>query len=407
MKQIKPILILGFLCSYMLSLFFYETAKAWLSVSMFGLLGCAILFTKPQDVVKLFYREKALLVFSLSAVTLFLFMLNSENMAYAWSRIEVNAPLFGLAIAFAVNGKIERGPYQTLLAVYVLLCASTAVFTLLNYAMHYDEVTESYLRSQVMPTLINHVRYSIIIAMGTYVSYYLYKQQYRFGVITPMVFLMIAVAFFVFLHVYSVRSGLVAVYGMATAELIVFVVHTRKYKLAAIAAGTMLSLMVAAVWFIPTLHNKWVNTVADMNTYIDKGYPNHNSLTTRFISYQAAWTIFAEHPLVGCGIGDIKDQSDLYFKQHYPEVETPILPHNQFLFSLAATGIIGLLLFCITFYFPLFYQKGWRNRLLLMQYVILTLSFITEPMLETQLGMAYSMLFILLPFMAKPDNEVV
>jgi O-antigen ligase len=155
---------------------------------------------------------------------------------------------------------------------------------------------------------------------------------------------------------------------------------------------------------IPTLNNKWVNTVADLNVYLDKGYPNYNSLTTRFISYEAAFSIFKQNPLLGCGIGDIKDETDLFFKTNYPMIDIPILPHNQFLFYLSATGIIGLLVFCFAFYFPLFYQKNWRNPVLLVQYVVITLSFMTEPMLETQLGVAFTVLFIFLPLTQSSDE---
>ncbi len=120
---------------------------------------------------------------------------------------------------------------------------------------------------------------------------------------------------------------------------------------------------------------------------------------------QLNFYILKKEPFGGCGLGDIKDEMDSFFKIHFPLVETPILPHNQFLFYLAATGIFGFAVFCVTFYFPLFYKRNRQNKILLMQYVVLTLSFMTEPMLETQLGMAYSVLFILLPLSQQINEE--
>jgi O-antigen ligase len=397
MNSIKTQLIFAFLCSFLLSIFFYETAKAWLSVSMFGLLASVLFLNPPMQTLKSYFNQKEFFIFSLAAVFLFCYLPTSSNLSYGWNRIELKAPLLGLAIAFAGMGKLREDKYNLLLSFYVLLCASTAFYTLLNFAFSYEAVTESYLRSKVMPTLINHVRYSIMIAMGAYIAYYLYRNEYRFGIISSKVFLYIGVLLFVFLHVFSVRSGLVAIYGIITAELILFVIKTRRYKLAIGSFILMILLMVTAIRLIPTLQNKWVNTVSDMSTYIEKGYPNYNSLTTRFISYEAAFDIFKKHPIIGCGLGDIKDETDLFFQANYPMIDIPILPHNQFLFYLSATGITGLLLFCFTFYFPLFYKKNRRNKILLMQYVVLTLSFLTEPMLETQLGVAFSILFILLP----------
>jgi O-antigen ligase len=202
---------------------------------------------------------------------------------------------------------------------------------------------------------------------------------------------------FLFLHLYSVRSGLVAIYSIIIVELIVQAIRTKRYLLLSGMVSGLFLLFTIAVKFVPTLNNKWVNTTADIQTYLSKGYPNYNSLTTRLISYDAAIAIFRKEPILGCGLGDIKDETDTYFRTNYPMIDIPILPHNEFLFYLAATGIVGLLVFCFTFYFPLFYKRNWRNKILLMQYVVLTVSFMTEPMLETQLGMAFSLLFIMLP----------
>lgn len=372
---------------------------------MFGMLGCAILFYTPKTVITAYYKEKAMFVLSLSCIFLVLYLPFSNNTAYAWNRIEIKAPLVGLAIAFAVMGKIAQNRYHFLLALYVLLCLITATYTLGNYLIHYESVTESYLRAKVMPSFVNHVRYSIMLAMGSYTAWYLYQQDYVLGRLSKKVFLIIAVLLFVFLHIYSVRSGLVAMYGILFVEMLLFVKRTRNYKVfAGICFGMVLSIILA-VSFIPTLQNKWVNTVSDVKVYVDKGYPNYNSLTTRFISYEGAIFILKKEPFGGCGLGDIKDEMDSFFKVHFPLVETPILPHNQFLFYLAATGIFGFVVFCITFYFPLFYNRNWKNKMLLMQYVVLTLSFMTEPMLETQLGMAFSVLFILLPLSQQANEQ--
>jgi O-antigen ligase len=404
MNTVRKFLPLGFLCSFIVSLFFYETAKAWISISMFGLLASVIFFQSPIITLNSFYKQKVFFIFSIAAVFLLFFILLSTNTSYAWNRIEIQAPLFGLAIAFAGIGKLKSEKYELLLALYVFLCVATSFYTILNFLFSYESVIEGYLRAKVMPTIVNHVRYSIMIAMGVYLSYYLYRRKYRFGIVTKQTFLALAVLLFIFLHVLSVRSGLVAVYGILVVELILFVMRTRKYKIAIVGFVVMIWVIFLSIRMIPTLNNKWVNTVADLNVYLDKGYPNYNSLTTRFISYEAAFSIFKQNPLLGCGIGDIKDETDLFFKTNYPMIDIPILPHNQFLFYLSATGIIGLLVFCFAFYFPLFYQKNWRNPVLLVQYVVITLSFMTEPMLETQLGVAFTVLFIFLPLTQSSDE---
>jgi O-antigen ligase len=405
MNSLRTYLPLAFLVSFIVSLFFYEAAKAWLSISMFGLLGCAVLLYHPKTVLTGYINHKTFLMLSLSGLFLFLYVPLSENTAYAMNRIAIRGPLVGLALAFGTIGSIEKKHYNLLLALYSILCFVTAAVTLGNFLVNYEAVTESYLRAKVMPSLINHVRYSIIVAMGAYIAYYLYREEFRWGILPKQVFLVMAGLLFVFLHIYSVRSGLVAIYGMMAVELLLYVKRSRNYLRFAAITAIGLVMMVVAIRFIPTLHNKWVNTAEDLNIYMAKGYPNYNSLTTRLISFEGALQISKKEPLLGCGLGDIKDEMDTFFKTNYPPVEIPILPHNQFLFYLAATGIVGLIIFCFTFYFPLFYRRGWRNKILLMQYVVLTLSFMTEPMLETQLGMAYSVLFLFLPLTQPIDQD--
>jgi O-antigen ligase len=372
-------------------------ARALVSISMIGILGSIILFNNPKMLLINYFKNIPLLVFSGIFFSLFIFFINSQNSNYAINRVEIKAPIFVLAIAFATIGKIQIRLYKMYLSFFVLLCLLSTFYTISKYLISYDLITESYLKAKIMPSIINHVRYSVVIAMGTYISYYLYIDYKLLAKKFRYFFLATAFILFIFLHIYSVRSGLVAIYGAVFIEILRYAYKSQK-KIRVFSLFLGISIfIISAINLIPTLQNKWINTKLDIMTYYNGGYPNFNSLTTRFISYDAAISIFKEHPLFGCGIGDIKNETDNYFHQYYPMIEIPILPHNQFLFYLAGTGIFGLILFCFCFYFPLFYNNNWRNKILLTHYVMLTLSFMTEPMLETQLGVAFSLLFIFLP----------
>jgi O-antigen ligase len=397
MNQLRYYLPLAFLYSILFSMIFYESARAWMSISMFGMLGCVIFTNSPQLLLSNFITKRAFVSIGLSGILLFFFLPQSNNFDYAWQRIAIRGALLGLAIAFASLPKWSKRDVEFALFTYVLLAFGVCTYTLFNYIQFYEEINHDYLQAKVMPTILNHVRFSIMIAMACYLSYYLYKQQLRIGFITPKLLLVLSILLAVFIHVYSVRSGLIALYGMAVVELYLYLRSSKKYVIGGLAVIVVTAILVIAVQIIPTLNNKWENTKVDYTTYVNGTYPNYSSITTRLISFDAAIDIWKKSPLIGCGIGDIKDETDAYFKEYYPMIDVPILPHNQFLFYLAATGLLGLILFIITFYFPLFYKQGYKNKLLLMQYVVLTLSFLTEPMQETQLGMAYTVLFLMIP----------
>ncbi|MES2558997.1 MAG: O-antigen ligase family protein [Bacteroidota bacterium] len=383
---------------YMCSLFFYEHGKAWLSIAMFGVLLTSFFQESLRLHWQNFVATKSYVWLTLSVFILPLYLLNSSDLQYYYERVQIRAPFLALPFAFAGVITLSRSVYQKLLSLFVLLAFLVALGTFVNYLFNIDAINESYLRAKVMPSILNHVRLSIMLAMAAYIAFYLFRERFVWKYeIERWMFLTIAVCLFLFVHFYSVRSGLIALYAAVFVEIGYYIFKSRNYAKAAFIVLVLLSSLLIAVKYVPTLNNKWINTTADLHVYQTKAYPNFNSLTTRFISYDAAVVIFKESPLLGCGLGDIKEQTDRYFKEFYPMIDTPILPHNQFLFCLASMGIVGLIFFCITFFYPVFQKRNWSNRILIVHYAILFLSFQTEPMLETQLGVAYSLLFILLP----------
>lgn len=402
MKQLRHLLPLLALVSYIGSIFFYESAKAWMSVSMISFLILTYTLHSPKSLFRLYLQRWALPAISLSVVCLLAYYIHSDNTAYFWNRIVLKVPILLLPLAFAgVMPLVTKKWYHLLITIFILLTTAVAAFVMVRYLFNYEAINQSYLKAKVIPTPLNHVRFSIMAAMATFLAYDLstktsdddhFLQLFR----NRIFWLTLTACLFIFVHIYSVRSGLIALYGALALE------GWRQFRrgnqrLLLYASISVVTIIIIAWFVFPTLQNKWLNTIEDISIYLNKGYPNFNSLTTRLISFDAAWHIFKENPWFGCGVGDVKDATDAYFRTYYPEVETPILPHNQFLLSLASTGIIGLLLFVGLFFAPVWSGAYRKNRILMVHYVILFLSFMTEPMLETQLGVGYSILWILLP----------
>jgi O-antigen ligase len=161
----------------------------------------------------------------------------------------------------------------------------------------------------------------------------------------------------------------------------------------------------------PTFKNKLINTGQDLAVISNNASANNQSLASRLISYKNAIEICNQTSwLFGCGLGDINDLNTQIFKQTFPDVSKPILPHNQFLFLLAATGITGLLFFSMSFFYPLWYFRKRLNPALYGIYLLLFFAFQVEPVLQTQLGVAFSLFFILmgiqmnLPFDSITEN---
>jgi O-antigen ligase len=170
--------------------------------------------------------------------------------------------------------------------------------------------------------------------------------------------------------------------------------------------GIVISFVLIGILFLtPSIRLKIEDTQKDILIYKTNSYSNYASISKRIISYEAAISIWKTNKIIGCGIGDIKDNTDSFFRSRKNEVDVPILPHNQFLFFMAATGLIGLLLFVILFYYPLL-SKEIINTISFKGYVIIiSLAFMTEPMLETQLGVAVVMIFYSLELIEARENS--
>jgi len=99
---------------------------------------------------------------------------------------------------------------------------------------------------------------------------------------------------------------------------------------------------------------------------------------------------------VGTGAGDLKTEVHKIYDERFPDIKSKKMPHNQFLSVSAGSGIIGLAIFILAFFFPLFYKKIKPDALFLSLHLIIFASFITENTIENSVGVAFYVFFLLL-----------
>ncbi len=383
---------------------FWFHARSVLSFAMLLLLVFTISIVRTKEILVNFKSRKDLLILSLIFISLVLGFVNSDNYGYIFQRMQIKVPFLILPLC-ASSLNIDRKGFQTILFVFMLFTFSLATYTFINYIINFDVINAAYLNSKVMPSPINHVRFSILLALATYSSYFLLKTNYNRFKYIKTVLVVVGMFLFVFIHLYSVRSGIIAIYAIAFTETLSYMIKTRSFKKGMSFFLVLISCSIIIFMFSPTLKNKVTNTKSDIGIYNSKGNANYNSLSTRLISYQVAIDLFKENVFFGCGLGDLEIKNTKLFKEKFPEIETPIIPHNEFLYYLASMGVVGFLIFIFCFFFPLFYNKNYKNDFLLMVYIVLFLSFMTEPMIENQLGVAVTIIFITLPLMIKKEER--
>jgi hypothetical protein len=133
----------------------------------------------------------------------------------------------------------------------------------------------------------------------------------------------------------------------------------------------------------------------EIDLYKKTGDANGHSLTQRFEYWKTACLIIKDNMLLGVGTGDVQSA----FNEKYVELNSGLhtqwrlRAHNQYLSIAVGMGLIGLLWFLITLFYPMYKLEMQFNYLYMAFFIISMVSFFTEDTLETQAGVTFFAFF--------------
>ena len=348
------------------------------------------------------------LIYFLYVANLLLF--DTDNSNKVTELLVFYLPYFILPFSLAFIPSISQRKLNSLYLFFVAICTLCALGALINFALHFKEIVASYEHSKVMPTPINHVRFSLLISFAFFAALYFYQERFILRYSWERnILLGIAIFLFAYSHILSVRSGLLTLYIGLFISTLWLTIRNIRYKLLAIVSVVLLLIPVLSFLLVPTFTKKVRNTVDDLNQVNVKGSGAHYSMSGRVVSYRVAKEIIKDHLWVGCGSANLKEEVQTMYERDFPEIVNNgigvLMPHNQFLYILSGTGIIGLTIFLSCFYFPLFIRRIRSFPLLRMHYLILSISFLFEATMETQTGNIFALTFVFLPLLYLKDQH--
>jgi O-antigen ligase len=149
----------------------------------------------------------------------------------------------------------------------------------------------------------------------------------------------------------------------------------------------------AAAWgatqIFPSLAMKYSYTRFDQSQYFG-GTGGSYSDSGRMASLVAGWEIVKEHPLLGVGTGDLPSVTNQKTLIKHPEfIGNVKLPHNQWLFIWASTGLLGLLSSLLALLFWTLKKIYYGNTLFVGFQAIALVSLLVEYTFETSIGAAF------------------
>jgi O-antigen ligase len=328
----------------------------------------------------------------------------SEDWTYTLERLRIKLPFLILPFAFAVMPTLGRKELRIIGTFFIAACTIAAIGVLWNYIQNFEAINYNISRGKAIPTPSNHIRFSLSMACGIFVAMAFTLEEKIFGIKgEKYLFGILTVFLFIFLHILSVRSGLLAFYVALGVFLMQFIYRSRRWKIGLAGIIAMIAIPYFAVIYVPSFKNKYYYMKHDVHSYFE-GKGKDYSDGGRLISLNAAKEIILQHPIIGVGAGDLKKEMYQVYANKSAEDAAEKMPHSQFITVLAGTGFIGLTLFLISFFIPLFYQKKYRNYLFTALHVIFFISFFSENTFENNFGLSL-WLFMLLLGMNYQENS--
>ena len=303
------------------------------------------------------FRQQPVLM-ALTSVFFIYFLtgIYSDNQPCFWQRIRIVLPWLFLPFCFAKNHFISFRQKQQWLLFLFWLVASSAIYSIVILWQRHHTLLIIFTDGVYLPTVINHVRFSLMIAFAIFVGHHVYK-DYRFRY-PPLRYFVGAMTLFLlfFLHFTAVRSGLVGFYAGLSWLLLRHTTARRRWLSMAI-----IGLFGAATCsLLPSLLYEIVATFHSLKSLWSGAPIAHTSDLGRWQSIEAGLAVAKNHPFLGVGLGDMPLELK---KVLLPPPDTDILfPHNQFVFFLTFSGLIGVVWFGLVWLSLLLFLMPKKNR---------------------------------------------
>lgn len=369
-----------------------------MSIGVIMLTANAVINLKVGELFRQFLRHPVLP--GLTAI-FFLFALSglySEDTHWLVNRLRMKLPFLLMPFAILSIPRFDQRIYFGLLYIFFFIICGICLYLTIWYGLHYEEMTEAYKQGQVLPTPVMHIRFSLMVAFCVVIgSSFLFENwQWKWSwerwLQGGLVLFLI-----LFLHLLAVRSGLVALYFSIIGLLVYFIISRRQYRLGLLLSALLVVGAFTAYQAIPTLKNKINYTLYNLYLIQQNDQLEELSDSYRVATIKAGLAIGNEHPWIGVGAGDVKQATKAYMEVHYPTLaDSGFTPQSQYILVYASIGLIGLLLFIGCTTYPLLHNQAWQQPLVLGFHLIALSSFVVEQTLETQLGIAFYLTFLLM-----------
>jgi O-antigen ligase len=376
-------------------------SKFLLTLSMIGLLATSM-FNVEDNAWKMslntaFFKNAAAhkiwFIMSLPFWIVLMSGFYSQDISYWLDRLNMRLPFLVLPLAFANLPPFTTRQYYSVFYFLLMLMVFSLAVTLTHYALDFEAINNMIEHGKSMPTPMNHIRYSLLLAISILSGVVLYIHGFRFRYAWERPALLAALIFqFIGIHVLSVRSGLAVLYVAIGVLMLIYIVQSKRYVFGALVLLGLGCLPLATYFVLPSFKAK-VNYAFYDRQMRAEGRVKDFSDSERIASLEVGMTVAKENLLIGVGTGDVWWKIREEYARNYAWETEPKIPHNEFIMILAGTGLLGFVLFVWAFLYPLWFQDFYREPIFLAHGICLFLSYLVESTIEVAIGTAIYIFF--------------
>jgi O-antigen ligase len=415
MKKRDSLLVFFFLL-FFIALFISRLAAANVT-GMVLLAAFCFIYTPVRQKLLLLKQRKHLWFMLGFALMLLVSFFISEDQKAGGQYLERRIPLFLFPISVGLIQISKELRNRILLGLAVIV--SAACLLSLGYAIYrftqtkdsawlYNDSLSYFIRQQSIYTSV-FVNISIYIfawhILHSSLSYYI------------KLWMGLGIAFlFIISYMLASRNMMVILYSTIILFAIYGVIKKKKYLEGALLLVGIILAGALVFKFFPKTVNRFKELTFTQFNYQSEGKESHynmeltadqwNGANFRLAAWPCGWQLFKEHPIIGVGLGDKRDELFRVYEQrkfHFA-LATRKNVHNNYLDVLYSLGIIGFILFFTGWIaLPLFSTVKKRDGLAFLIILTIALAMITEIYFDRSIGAMLAGLLI--PFLLTTDDS--
>lgn len=293
-------------------------------------------------------------------------MLWTENTSAGWQMVDRQTPMLLFLLFWSSAEERYRERYISAFLGGLLVCAILAYYNWVQ--LHWFPEWPRGVRVLKNPSdtapFVDRIMYTPILALGAYFS--LRRALDSATLNRRSLALLVTCIFLVNLSFSGGRTGMV-MFAVLFASLVFERVKDRMRAL-------LICVIVFPLVFFAAYNTQgyFAQRVDEAVTDIQTFEQNPNtSFGLRVVYPATSFRLFLQNPLLGVGSGDFTAEYAKAKRVYWPSTPDTFNPHNQFLFTAATTGVLGLTALLSIFYFAYFAGRDARLRPMLIAFAVI------------------------------------